>query len=277
MRTIDIILLCYNQERYIEQALRSIYAQELPEDVKASIIVADDASSDGTLDIIQRFAPESPFPVVFLPAESNVGISRNYKRSFAVASADYVAILEGDDYWLPNHIAMHIDFLEKHLDCTMSMNRFYSTSDTNEERTISKWNINEENYLVDLHLQIATGNQLGNLSACCFRTKNLQQLPDDMYELHVDDFLLGIMMAREGYIAILKEPTSIYRCNQNSMWASMSMIGKYKRNMYFAETYDNFLNRQYHEWWLEYKKNIRRLLWVEIRTEIAHKVKRIVE
>ena len=54
MTTIDIILFCYNQEQYIEQALRSIYAQELPEGVSARIIVADDCSPDKTLEIDRK-------------------------------------------------------------------------------------------------------------------------------------------------------------------------------------------------------------------------------
>ena len=97
MTTLDIILFCYNQEQYIEKAISSIYEQKLPNGAAARIIVADDSSKDNTLAIIKRLVPESPFPVVFLPEEPNMGISKNYKRSFAATQADYVAILEGDD------------------------------------------------------------------------------------------------------------------------------------------------------------------------------------
>ena len=278
MITVDIILICYKQEQYIEQALRSIYMQELPKNVTARILVADDASPDGTLAIIRRLAAESPFPVSFLPEEPNMGISKNYQRSFAVADAGYVFVLEGDDYWYSaNHIVQHVVFLEKHPEISMSINRFYQTTLDGASKTLPGWPGDKEYIEVSLEKQICQGNQLGNLSACCFRSSLLHKLPSDMYGIHVDDFLLGIMMAEFGNIAILKEPTSLYRCNPNSMWARLSIFGKYRRNMQFARMYDTYQNRRYHSMWQVYKKHMLRDLYREIRTEVAHAFKGILK
>lgn len=275
---IDIILICYKQEQYIEQALPSIFMQELPKNAVARILVADDASPDNTLAIIKRFAKESPFQIEFLPEEPNMGISKNYKRSFAVANADYVFVLEGDDYWdNANHIKQHVLFLEKHPEISMSMNRFYQTTLDGSSTTLPDWPGNKEYVEVDLETQITQGNQLGNLSACCFRASLLHRLPDDMYEIHVDDFLLGMMMLEFGNIAILKDPTSVYRCNPNSMWARLSIVGKYRRNMQFARMYDTYQQKRYHRMWKAYKRNLLRGLYKEIRTEFAHTIKRILK
>ena len=192
---VDIILICYKQEQYIEQALRSIYAQEFPKDVSARIFIADDASPDDTLAIIKRLAAESPFPVSFLPEEPNMGISKNYKRSFAAADGDYVFVIEGDDYWdSPSHISQHVHFLAAHPEVSMSMNRFYQTSLDGSSKTLPEWPKQKEYVEVSLAKQITQGNQLGNLSACCFRSSYLHQLQDDLFDIHVDDFLLGIMI-----------------------------------------------------------------------------------
>lgn len=277
MKNIDIILICYNQEQYIEQALCGVYMQELPNDVSARIIIADDASPDNTLDIIKRLANKSPFPVTFLPKEPNMGISKNYRRSFAATNGDYVFTLEGDDYWVsPNHIKQHVHFLDNHPDVSMSMNRFYQTTLDGSSKSIPWWPENTEYFEISLEQQISQGNQLGNLSACCFRSSLLHQLPDDIYSIHVDDFLLGIMMAEMGNIAILKDPTSVYRCNLGSMWARLTILGKYRRNMQFARMYDAYQQQRYHEMWSTYKKQLLRDLYKEIRIEIAHKVKRII-
>lgn len=276
MTTVDIILICYKQEQYIEQALRSIYAQELPKDVTARILVADDASPDKTLAIIKRLAAESPYSIFFLPEAPNMGISRNYQRSFSATNADYVFVIEGDDYWdRANHIGQHVLFLEKHPEISMSMNRFYQTTLDGSSKTLPGWPRDKEYIEISLEKQISQGNQLGNLSACCFRSSLLHQLPSDMYTIHVDDFLLGIMMAEYGNIAVLKEPTSVYRCNPNSMWARLSLIGKYRRNMQFARMYDAYQQKRYHGMWLAYRKHMLRDLYKKIRTEIAHTLKRI--
>lgn len=256
MTTIDIILFCYKQEQYIEQALRSIYAQELPKDVSARIIVGDDASPDNTLAIIKRFAPESPFPMVFLPEEPNLGISKNYKRSFAATTADYVAILEGDDYWLPTHLAQHVEFMQAHPECSLSMNEITflhepsGIIDVGRIRLVDK----QECVLVDVHKQIADGNQLGNLSACMIRGKYLRELPSNLFDMPIADWMLGVMISQRGDMAILKGTTSVYRVKASGVWAGKNRWQKYFKMLRYANMYDKFQQRKYHAEWELFKQ-----------------------
>ena len=263
MITVDIILFCYNQEQYIEQALRSIYAQELLKDVKARIIVADDCSPDGTLNIIKRVAPESPFPIVFLPEEPNMGISKNYKRSFAATEADYVAILEGDDYWLPNHLKQHIDFLQTHPECSMSMSEIsYLIEGTNEIKLGYISRKNDIDYLlVDVERQITEGNQLGNLSACVFRGQYLHELPDNLYDMPIADWMLGVMLAQSGYIAKIKGSSSVYRVKSSGVWAGQNKWQQHFTMLKAADRYDGYQEGKYHAEWQQFKRKC----WHEAR------------
>lgn len=221
MTTVDIILFCYKQEQYIEQALRSIYAQELPDGVSARIIVADDCSPDKTLEIIKLLAPESPFPMTFLPEEPNMGISKNYKRSFAATTADYVAILEGDDYWLPNHLKQHIEFLRKHRKYSMSIN---SITFLEEDKSyLPGWAYPTSRVSISVEEQIACGNQLGNLTACVFRGDYLCALPAELFDQYIADWEIGILIAQNGPICKYKESTSVYRLNPHGQWTQCDM------------------------------------------------------
>lgn len=270
MTTIDIILFCYNQEQYIEQALRSIYAQELPEGVKVRIIVADDASPDNTLAIIKRLAPESPFQMVFLTEEPNMGISKNYKRSFSATNAEYVAILEGDDYWLPNHMAQHAEFWEKHPDCSMAMSRITPmhllVNGEEQIQSTGRWGYPADPYLVDVHKQITEGNQLGNLSACSFRGDYLRKLPVGLYEIPIADWMLGVMMAEQAPIALLAESSSVYRCKMSGVWAGQSKWQQHVTMLRNADMYDKFLRGKYHADWKEFKRNC----WRDVRRNWIH-------
>lgn len=270
MTTIDIILFCYKQEQYIEQALRSIYAQELPDNVSARIIVADDCSPDGTLTIIKRLAPESPFPMMFLPEEPNMGISKNYKRSFAATTADYVAILEGDDYWLPSHIAQHIEFWEKNPDCSMAMSRitFMKVGDDGREaiEPLGRWGYPADPYMVEVHKQITEGNQLGNLSACSFRDDYLRNLPETLYDIPIADWMLGVMMADIAPIALLADSSSVYRVKASGVWAGQSRWQQHKIMLHAADMYDKFQNGKYHEEWCEFKHRC----WQDVRRNWMH-------
>lgn len=267
MTTIDIILFCYNQEQYIEQALRSIYAQELPEGVSARIIVADDCSPDKTLEIIKRLAPESPFPMMFLPEEPNMGISKNYKRSFAASKAEYVAILEGDDYWMPNHLKQHIEFLWAHPECSMSMNEI---TFLHEDGLVTVGKVVKEaqsDYkIISLRKQIVEGNQLGNLSACMFRGQYLRELPSELHEMHIADWMLGIMMAQRGDIGIIKGSTNVYRVKASGVWAGRTWWQQHKMMLRNADMYDKFQNGKYHREWCEFKRNC----WDEVRRNWVH-------
>lgn len=259
MISIDIILFCYKQEQYIEQALRSIYAQDLPKDVTARIIVADDCSPDGTLSIIKRLAPESPFPMEFLPEEPNMGISKNYKRSFAATKAEYVAILEGDDYWMPNHLKQHIEFLHNHPECSMSMNEITTLIEESGKMQVSVMvrKENESYILVDTHKQIAGGNHLGNLSACVFRGDYLRELPETLYDMPIADWMLGVMLSQRGDIGIIKGSTNVYRIKASGVWAGRSKWKQHKIMLQYAHMYDKFQKGEYHREWSQFEQDLR--------------------
>ena len=91
---IDIILIAYNQERYIAQAVKSIIMQQVDKNVEVRVIVADDCSDDKTLDIIKSYEATSPFPFVYLDNKTNVGHVLNYQRAFSACNGDYIAVRE---------------------------------------------------------------------------------------------------------------------------------------------------------------------------------------
>lgn len=244
MTTIDIILFCYKQEQYIEQALQSIYDQQVPKDCSVRIIVADDCSPDNTLALIEKHAAESPFPIIFLPKEPNMGISKNYKRSFAATTADIVFILEGDDYWLPNHLSQHIAFLKKHRHHSMSCNLLHIYIEGEGFRNCS-WPYYLPYISVNIHQQIANGNQLGNLTACAFRSKLLKKIPNSFYDLNFADWELGMLMAQHGPIGILKESTSVYREKPSGQWVQLSSKARLESRLKTIEVMNNFFGGKY--------------------------------
>ena len=93
---INIILITYNHSNYIRPALESILMQETSYDVE--IIVADDCSTDNTVEIIKEYESKTKFVFLYLHKDQNIGYIRNYQQAFATCTGDYVAIMEGDDY-----------------------------------------------------------------------------------------------------------------------------------------------------------------------------------
>lgn len=269
MTTIDIILFCYHQEQYIEQALQSIYDQQVPKDCSVRIIVADDCSPDNTLTLIEKHAAESPFPMTFLPKEPNMGISKNYKRSFAATTADIVFILEGDDYWLPNHLIQHIAFWQKYPECSLAMSRITALieqKDGSWSMPDGRWLYLTDPYFVDVHKQIAEGNQLGNLTACSFKGQYLRELPASLFELPIADWMLGVMLVQRGKIALLGDTSSVYRVKASGVWAGHNRWKQHKIMLKDANMYNNYQNKKYNAEWKEFKRS----LWQNVRHSWMH-------
>lgn len=211
--SVDIILCCFNQQKYIAQAVESLLFQEIDAGVKVRVIVADDSSTDETTEIIRNLEPSSPFPFLYLPKEPNMGLFQNYHRAFKACSGDYVAILEGDDWWSsPKHLQRHIDFLQSHRRFSMSFNTIDYFSDRAGSHSVqSRWPYRRDYRAIGIKEMIVEGNQIGNLSSCVFRRKLLDKLPESFFQLHYADWELGIWMAQYGPVAQLRESTSVYR------------------------------------------------------------------
>jgi glycosyltransferase involved in cell wall biosynthesis len=95
---ISVVITAYNLSRYIEQCLRSILSQT---HVPYEIIIADDCSSDDTLDLAKRLVNS----LVVVRQQKNGGALLNTLAGLKVASGDVVAFIDGDDTWPPQKLA----------------------------------------------------------------------------------------------------------------------------------------------------------------------------
>jgi glycosyltransferase involved in cell wall biosynthesis len=109
----------YNGERFIEQTLAALQAQRLGD---IEVIVADNASTDGSREIAERFAREDPrFSV--LPSDVNRGSTWNYNRLLAAARGEFFAWNAADDVVLPDHVATCVALLREHPEAVMAFSR----------------------------------------------------------------------------------------------------------------------------------------------------------
>ena len=112
---VSIIVPVYNHEKYIWQALTSIVTQETM--YTYEILIGEDASSDGSKDIIKNFEQENPERVHAFYREKNLGGTKNGYSLCIKASGRYIIVLEGDDYWTDkDKIQKQVSFLDNHLE-----------------------------------------------------------------------------------------------------------------------------------------------------------------
>lgn len=106
---VSVLMAAHNVERYISEAVGSIVGQSFSD---LELLVLDDASTDGTAGIVQRFAAVDD-RVILIRADANLGRSRARNRLLSMAKGDFVAIMDADDVAMPERIARQVDFLER--------------------------------------------------------------------------------------------------------------------------------------------------------------------
>lgn len=99
---ISVVIPLYNKEVEIERALRSVIEQSL---MVGEIIVVNDGSTDGSKEVVERFIKSHPSANIRLVNQENRGVSAARNRGIQEAKGTFIAMLDGDDWWLSNYIA----------------------------------------------------------------------------------------------------------------------------------------------------------------------------
>lgn len=105
---VSVHIIAYNQEEYIREAIDSALAQDYP---NLEVVVADDASTDGTPEILLEYQRANPGRVIAVLGERNLGLSGNGNRALKECTGDFIAFMGGDDILLPGKISAQADWL----------------------------------------------------------------------------------------------------------------------------------------------------------------------
>lgn len=213
---LSVIVITYNHEKYIHQCLESILKQCIEEPIE--VIVSDDASSDKTVDIINKFKREYSSIIKPIYRSINVGATRNLLEALYQAKGEYVAFCDGDDYWTDNYkLKKQINFLKQNKTYIGCVNKISVIDDNGKLMKCQNisW-INREN---SYNLRQYDGIILpGHLSSLCFKKTNLitRNLIDELF-IHpqVSDKFIFLLILSQGNIKFISDEMSVYRFNRN--------------------------------------------------------------
>jgi glycosyltransferase involved in cell wall biosynthesis len=100
--TISVVMCTYNGEKYLGQQIESIIKQSFP---FTELIISDDGSLDGTLEIINQYA-EKDSRIKLLAFGSHLGPNRNFEKALSAANSEYLAPSDQDDEWHPKKLEL---------------------------------------------------------------------------------------------------------------------------------------------------------------------------
>jgi len=113
---VNIVIPAYNRKKSLREAINSILMQDY---VNLEIIVSDNASDDGTEEMMRKWIEQEP-KIKYYRNEKNLGIGENYRKICCeYPDGKYVALLDSDDYYIDkNYISSAVSLLESHEKCS---------------------------------------------------------------------------------------------------------------------------------------------------------------
>ncbi|MGL2966846.1 glycosyltransferase [Flavobacterium sp. XGLA_31] len=202
-------VITYNQKNYIAQCIEGILMQQV--NFSFEIIIGDDNSTDGTRDILQKYAEKFPEIIKLnLRQVRGTGIpgKENFVTTLAMCTGEYISLCDGDDYWTdPLKLQKQVDFLEKNSDyvlCFHQVNILQPNGSIHEDFiTIVP---DEHETFKDLAL---SGNYIHTPSVV-FRNI-IQPLPFEFEYAPIGDYFIYMILAQHGKLKYLKETMAVYR------------------------------------------------------------------
>ena len=97
MKRVSVAVITYNQENTIRHTLDSVLKQN--GDFELEVVIGEDCSTDGTWQICRDYQARYPYIIRLLPNTQNLGILRNFARTYSSCTGDFLSVIAGDDYY----------------------------------------------------------------------------------------------------------------------------------------------------------------------------------
>ena len=249
---LSVNMITYNHEKYIAQALDSVLMQKV--DFKYEIVVGEDCSTDGTRMILLEYKEKYPHIFNLILHEKNVGAAKNIQAVDRACRGEYIAALEGDDYWTdPHKLQTQVDEMRKYPDCHMSFHPAFEIWEDKSRKNEITGRQAKGNRVFTTREIIKGGGVFCPTASLVFKRDVLDNLPQWFYEAPAGDFFTQIFGSLHGGALYIDRPMSIYRRNTPGSW-SMSKINaansleKFRKNTLTSfDNLDHYLNNEFHD------------------------------
>ena len=218
---VSLILSAYNVKTYINEAIQNVINQVTG--FSFELIISDDASNDGTSEVILDYYSKYPSIIKILKSKSNVG--HNLKglalltiRNLDFCRGDFITFLDGDDYWKdPYKLQKQVNFMQNSPAYSMSFHdrRILYYNKTNNDGTLLPEKMKKTLTHQDL---IMCNTQCPPTCTMMFRKTTLLPLPDWFAKTICGDRMLSIISTQKGLCGYIPDiEPSVYRVHDESI------------------------------------------------------------
>ena len=216
---VSVAVMTYEHAEFIKECLDSVLSQKTTFDYE--IVVSDDCSSDSTQSILKEYKEKYPDKIHLILRDKNVGGRENMVGLIQACKGEYIAYLDGDDYWYPDKLQVAVSYLDENSECSMVHHDMKRVDEKGQELSPTC-----ENSRVpaqgDINSLLWTFNGVIH-SSNVFRRKIISK-EDLVFPIpRVTDWLFNLRKAQYGRIGYLPEVYGAYRVHKNSVMRASSI------------------------------------------------------
>jgi glycosyltransferase involved in cell wall biosynthesis len=238
---VSVSVVTYNHEAYIAQAVEGVLMQDF---VEWELVIGDDCSTDGTTRIVEEYAAAHPDSIRALETDHNLGMMTNFKRVYESCTGEYVALLDGDDYWTsPEKLRKQVEFLDANPDCAICFHNVLVTYEDGSGMEPYPFNDSSQKRVSTIE-DLLRGNFMQTCSVM-FRRDLFGPLPDWLFGLQLGDWPLHVLNAQYGWVGYIDEVMASYRVHGDGVWSTTDMAYRVRSAMQAFEALEQHLDPKY--------------------------------
>jgi glycosyltransferase involved in cell wall biosynthesis len=212
---LSVLTITYNHEAYIAECLQGALAQRT--EFPFEIVVGEDCSTDGTRALCERFQRERPDRIRLVLQDANTGGYRNFESVLDCCRGEYVAILDGDDYWTgAEKLQRQVDLLDRHPEWSMCFHNVRIVTEGLPDRLFFE----RPGRPVYTQEDFVERNFVPTCS-CVFRNRGNGVLPPWYYDREKNpyaDWILHVINTSFGDAGYVDEVMGVHRRHAGGIW-----------------------------------------------------------
>jgi glycosyltransferase involved in cell wall biosynthesis len=239
---LSVLVITYNHAQFIAQALTSALEQRV--NFEYEIVVGEDCSTDTTREILADFCYRYPGRIVPLFRDQNIGALPNLAATLAACRGQYIAFLEGDDYWTrDDKLQRQVDILDEHSGTAICCHRV----ELLDEKGIAE--LGSSVYpTMDCGAYSIRDLLKSNFVMTCsavLRKDFIGTLPAWFAQMALGDWPLFALAATHGNIVLLDDVMAAYRAHPDGIWSSRPKQYRLLETSRMLKTLDRHLQYRY--------------------------------
>lgn len=259
---VSVMTITYGHEAFIAETIESVLMQDV--DFPVEMVIGEDCSPDGTRDIIVEYMEKYPGLIRLSDYEKNIGAAANFRTTTNRCRGEYLALLDGDDYWTSSQkLRKQVELMDASPEISMC---FHPTNLVhNAEIVVDLIEPRGRRSIYKL-ADIPNGIYIATSSMFC-RRQALPDFPPWYDDCFFGDYVLKVLLAEQGDMAYIPELMGSRRLHDGSIWLGQNPLGSESIRLHI-ETISHICQYLPEELALPFERERRRLYYRQVHAYI---------